>query len=643
MQPDRKVPVHYLRGNETSWTPPQIITFDTETRTVTDPKGETHMMRLWAARLDSRRPDSAGWVGTDTAWGRTPGELAAQIGEWCRGQRCVWAFAHNLSFDLMVSRLPDMLGRLGWQVTDHAAGSESPWLRMANGQNMMTLADSWGWLRKGIGDVGELTGHVKPPLPSDADPEATWLARCEADRDILAGALLSIMKWWDECELGHWSLTGSTSGWNVMRHMMPRRKVTIIPDPEQVADDRAAIYGGRRECFRWGNVDGGPFVEYDFAAAYPTIAANLPLPSKRLFHFDRLDVDHPLTRGVGQGIIAQVEIETGRPRWPVRVGGRVWYPVGRFTTTLAGPEIAEAARLGCLRAVGPGWAHSLGWHMAEWAKWVISVQSGITPGVPPAAVPMVKHWGRAVVGKWAARGYAKQEYGDALSPGWSYLPIWDINRQAHGAIVEMGGRRWKCLQTEAGDNCYPAVLAYVEAHTRLRLTRALRMCLPGEAVCCDTDGLTVADRPGVAERLAGGDLWPLDLRRKAVYRAIKVIGPQHLIRDGKRKFSGVPGSAVPGPDGTLRALVWPRMAWQIREHAGPGYRRPEQVYTVAGSYASGWVTASGAVVPVELVTGPDGGNIPGPPPDAVYGPPERRLGPVQSPAVARIFGEGAAR
>jgi hypothetical protein len=634
----RAVPVHYLRGNDSAWTPPQVITFDTETRQVADPSGETHLLRLWAARLDSRRPDSAGWTGTAASWGRTAGDLAGQVTEWCKSQRCVWAFAHNLSFDLTVAQLPAQLAAAGWTVTDHAAGSETPWLRLGRAGCTLTLADSWGWLRLPIGQVGALAGAVKPQLPAEDAPESEWLARCEADRDILARAMLEIMRWWDENSLGKWSLTGSHSGWNAMRHMMPRKRITVMTDPVQVEADREAIYGGRRECFRWGDLDDGPYAEYDFTAAYPTIAATMPLPSKRMYPFDSLPIDSPLCRGAGLGIIARVLVETGTPRYPCRAGGRVWYPAGRFWTTLAGPEIAEAHSRGELAEVGPGWAHGLGYALSEWARWVLAVQSGQDPTAPGVAIPMVKHWGRAVIGKFAARGFAKQEYGDAAGDRWSYLPVWDVGRQAHGAIVELGARRWKCLQTGAGDNCYPAVLAYVESHTRLRLARAVDFLGRGDAVCCDTDGLTAAGRASWDGLAAAVDTAPLQLRRKHVFKRIRVIGPQHLVRDGRRKFSGVPGSAVETVDGRLAALVWPRLAWQLREHPGDGYRRPAQEYVIGQSYASGWVTASGAVVPVEMRPGPGRSNRPVPWCETVSAREGIGLGPVQSPAVVRVFG-----
>lgn len=634
-------PVHYLRANETTWTPPQCLFLDTETRWTQGPAGEVHQLRLWAARLDSRRPDSTGWTGTVSAWGTTARQLARQVSDLAAGQRAVWLFAHNLSFDLIVSRLPLEMARLKWAVTDQAAGSDTPWLRLKRGDSVLTLADSWGWLRQPVSMVGAALHMEKPDLPANDDSDEYWLARCQADVDILAEAMLQVMAWWDENRLGKFSLTGSASGWNVMRHRMPARKVTIMPDEKGIASDRAAIYGGRRECYTWGEQKGGPWTEYDFTGAYPTVAARLPLPAKRQFPFDSLPLDSPLVRGEGMGIIARVLIDTADPHYPVRAGGRVWYPVGRFWTDLAGPEIAEAHRRGHLARIGPGYVHALGWYLQDWAEWVLRVQSGADDTAPAVAVPMVKHWGRACIGKFAARGFSKQAYGDATGPGWSYLPVWDIAAQAHGSIVEIAGKRWKCLADSDGDNAYPAVLAYVESHTRARLSRVIERLGRQVVTCCDTDGLTGRDLSAALARLPASLTAPLVLREKQSWRQLRVIGPQHLVRDGRRKFSGIPASARQLPDGRLEALVWPRLAWQLRESAGAGYRRPAQTYTVGASYASGWVDEAGTVLPVQLAATREGGNRPVPWAGTSHAAAGRRLGPVQADAVLRVFGLGS--
>ena len=602
--PAREVPVHWLRPNHREWTPPQVICVDTETRATAADGGELHTLRLWAARLDVRRARRATQLGTVTSWGRTGAELAAQVDVWCAGQTVMWCYAHNLSFDLATTRLADELGALGWTVTDHAVASDTPWLRLRKARCVLTVADSWGWLRAPLEEIAADVGMTKLQLPDAAGSERAWRARCDADVQILAAAMGQLMAWWDRAGLGNWALTGSSGGWNVMRHMMPPKTMLIVPGEAQAAADRAAIYGGRREAFRHGPQAGGPFDLADFQRAYTVVARDHRLPVRRRGNFARLDVDSPLVCGERYAIIAQVELETSTPRWPVRAAGRVAYPAGRFLTTLAGPEIAEARRLGCLRAIGPGWLHELGAPLAAWAAWCIERQSAPDTEVPPVAKRALRHWGRAVPGKFGQHGWEKKDLGETGRAGWHYEPIWDAGKAAAGHLIELGGRATEVTQTAAGDNAYPAVLAFIESWTRVYLSRAIDAAGPGALISCDTDGFIAAAGAGWADAIAAADLGPLRLRLKASWNQLEVWGPQHYRSEEVRRLAGIPKSAVPTPDGELKAVLWPKLAWQMGQGGPAGYLRPVQHYKVAESYVTGWVLADGTVAPLQAAICP---------------------------------------
>lgn len=590
--------IHRIRPNHREWSPPQVVCWDTETEPADTPDGELHRLRCWAATLTVRRSRYSTGLGRSDGYGYTTGELADQIEIWAEGQRCLWIYAHNLSFDLAVTRLPAELHARGWQVTGHAVSSDSPWLRMKLGSCVLTFADSWGWLRAPLHDIGADVGYRKPDLPAWAAGDDEWLARCQADAGILTLAMVQLMDWWDEQQLGSWTLTGSAGGWNSWRHRTTEPLPLIVPDPAQTAADREAIYGGRREAFAHGELTGGPWQLLDFQSAYPTIAASFPLPCARQGNFGSLPLDTQLVGGDQYGIIAEVEIQAGAPRYPVRINGRVAYPAGRFRTVLAGPEIAEARRLGHLVSIGPGWLHKLSPHMREWASWVLEVTADQRPDVPRVARRAVKHWGRAVIGKTAAKGWRTIPLESLGGTGWDYRAAWNQELGAPSHLTDVCGQAAETVSIGDGDNAYPAILAWVESWTRVFLGRAIDAIGRQGVATCDTDGLIAAATGDGLGRLAAADLGPLRMRVKGTYDAVKVLGPQHVITPGDTKLAGIPRSAQPGADGKLTALLWPKLASQMQLRPGttePGYLRTRQTYTLANSYVTGWVMASGRV------------------------------------------------
>jgi hypothetical protein len=653
----RIVPVHYLRPNESVWTPPALICLDTETATTLEGDSEVLSLRLWCAHYADRRPPKGKIARDEWADGDSGEELAHQLHEWTRDRRSVWLYAHNLHFDLSTSDLVNQLIMLKWEVTDFAVDGGSPFVQMRRGDRHLTICDSWSWMPQRLEDIGQAVGIAKPPLPAGSDSRVEWLHRCRIDTEILSQAMLTLMRWWDDNQLGRWSITGGSSGWNVMRHIPAPRRILIDPDPVKVAADREAIYGGRRGCWRTGDLPAGRYSELDLERAYTAVCAEFPLPLERMVAFDSLPVDHAWVTSERHGILAKVLVETDTPRWPCKADGRVWYPVGRFWTVLAGPDIAEAARLGCLREIGAGWMHKLGRALRPWALWCIDGQRDDNQDVPAVAKMVLRNWGRTTVGKWAQRGFTRLQLGPSPTGGWDLTEGWNHTQGVRANIVDFGGWRWQVTASGECENAYPAILAFVESYVRVALGRAIDVMGDDAMVMCDTDGMIVnvqklyprikplapcrgggiesASGPDERIALANAAVAPLTLREKRTYHNVMVIGPQHLALDGKRRFAGVPAAAETDRDGRLWARLWPKLGWQMKHGRAGAFIRPLQHYLITGTYAPGWVLTDGRVRPVEVQADRWGNNQLQPWHAGRHAATGAALGPVQNRALER--------
>lgn len=694
-------PVHYLASNDSTWTPPALISLDTETAVIQDDP-EVQAMRCWHVRADYRAGVTALPAAHVTGSGYTPGDLAARVSKWASRWAETWLYAHNLSFDLTVTRLPVLLTQHGWTVADMALDGATPWMILKSGNRKLVIADSYAIWPTALAELGAALGIPKLPDPDPADL-AGWEQRCAGDTAILHTALLTYMSWHDTHQLGRWAVTGAATGWNTMRHLQAARTskasraarvknglpavdpaaqpIVIDTSPAGLEHDRKAIYGGRRETWRHGQLTPGRYSEADFTRAYQTVMATMPLPRRRGRWFDELDLDSPLIDDPCKqwGIIAEVTITTPVPRWPVRVPvtrpqiapgegrapgdpppdtrTRVFYPVGTFKTVLAGPDIAQAKRLGCLKAVHRGQVHQLGYATASWARWAIGAQDD--PATPEIIRMALKHQGRAVAGKWAARAWTKQVIGLSTTFGWSYEECYIVEHSQRGAIIDLGGTKFLASPAGDSDNAYPAVLAFIESYTRVALGKVIEALGPAVTVQCDTDGLMVDighlisdSRPAPATASSplssGGSVpeilatlsrmtSPLILREKTIYRSVEITGPQHMKLDGKRRWSGVPASAQPQADGSYTAMTWPKLAWQMSSGDPRGYTRVTQDYRLATSYAPGWLLQDGTVAPPECRMRPDGQPELVPFRTSSYAPPGAVLAAQQPAALAALL------
>lgn len=627
----RPAPPHYLRRNESCWSPPFVGFFDTETTPHDAPGAEVHTLRLWCADALDRRAEAEAEGGEDrTGRGTTGAELADWIARQLTGRTGMWLFAHNLSFDLSTTLLLDLLAGRGWAVTGFGSTDRAPWFQLRRGSKRLTVCDSWSWLPEGLRQVGALAGVAKPALPDWEEGDDAWYARCAADVAATRAAVTALMDWWDAERLGRWSITGAATGWNAMRHRMGPQRILVRPTDEATAFERRAVRGGRRDTWRFGQLEDGSYLELDIALAHGATAAHLPLPVRRLDRFDSLALDSPLWASRRLGALARCRVQATRPRWPMRATGATWWPVGEFWTVLAWPEMQAARAAGDLVEVAAGYRYLLGRPLAPWADWCCRLAQGETPRAPAVAALAAKAWTRSVVGKWAGRTSEARPGGPALQPTWGVEKARTRRTGRKLRLVTVAGERWWVALDLDGDNCFPAVLAWVESYERAALGAMVTALPPAALIHCDTDGLicdleVAIHHPEVRRRRprlprsphTRAQLvceWltelvpPYTVRPKGLVAALTICGPQQLWLDRRKRLAGVPRSAVDTDDGRFKAKLWPKLWWQVERGRPGAYVRPEVAFRRPVNTTHRWVTAAQVPLPVLARALPDGTN-----------------------------------
>lgn len=613
-------PPHWLRPNENTRTPHRVLVLDTETRPQLAGNDELHTLRWWHARLTRRHVERPrGPVQTDYA-GETIGQLAEIIDQAAITKATLWLYTHNLGFDLAVTRLPEMLNGRGWEISDLGITGRSPWIRMINGRRRLVMCDSASWLPVALAAVAESIGMVKPVIEDwSAASNEDIAIRCLADVAILSTALLDLMDWWDREDMGKWQWTGPGCGWAAFRHKHLHHKVLMDPEPGRVTLERQAIYGGRREAYAVGTLQRGRYADLDFENAYPVIAATTDLPRRAIARVPSMTPESYGDLPADWGILSDCTVTTWDPVVPCRIDGHVFYPVGTFRTTLAGPDIAAAIDAGAHLELGDTIVYQLAPWLASWGKWVTSVIDGSAEGVPAVARTWAKHVSRTVIGRLAMRRQRVEDWGDAAWPFWHAEPGTDLETGCEVIDLHACGRHLRIIRDDEPDNVFPAVTAWVEATCRQLLRDAMLACPPGMVLQCDTDGFMIVlpeeaaagaggPAPEVADRgVAAGQpapAWdipqasgPARIRVKGFYSQVTVLGPQQLIADGSRRIAGIPKAFTLAGAATWQGHAWPGYTWQLA-HSQPGvYTRPHVRIPLRGPYGSRWVLKDGSTLP----------------------------------------------
>lgn len=617
---DKAVPPHWLRVNADSRSPHRVMFLDTETSPTMTDRAEEHRLRWWHARLCRRHVTRPRAPLTCDYAGESITELAAIVADAAIARHTLWIYTHNLNFDLTSTMVPELLHGHGFTLVDLGIAGRSPWMRMANGRRRIVFADSGSWLPEPLAEVGKGVGVLKPEVDNWYTATLEEIAhRCLADTVILAEAMLEIMDWWDDQDMGRWQWTGPGCGWAAFRHKFLHSKVLMDPDPVRLEIERRAIYGGRREAFRIGDLGPARFADLDFAAAYPRIAASTPLPRRAIADVPSLSLERYRQLPEDWGVLAEVTVSTRAPLVPARVGTSVLYPVGTFRTVLAGPDIDALLAAGAGVRFGRSIIYQLEPFLADWGAWVCGVIDGTGQDVPAPVRTMVKHWSRTVIGRFAMRAQRTEDWGEACWPSWHAEQGTDLQTGCEVIDLHACGRHLRLTRDAEPENVFPAVTAWIEAACRQALAAAIGQVDGGEVVQCDTDGFLVmwhddqvaaaaaapagpsgdgtegapARRPPPVPEVVAG----LPVRVKGLYRNATVLGPQQVIKDDTRKISGVPKSFTLVRPLTYAGWTWPGYAWQLA-HSQPGvYTRPHVTVALRGPYGGRWVLQDGRTLP----------------------------------------------
>lgn len=599
---------HALRRNDRTWTPHLVAFIDTEFPPHAGWSGPGQPFLCGGGIAAYRHGKGALRRRRTQFLTHNRVDLCDWIEEQSRGSVPLWLYAHSLTPDLQASGLLEHLLDGRWNLSRHALGNPHPWAILTRGDATVHLCDSMSLFMASERVMGDLLGLPKLTMPEPDAQLEDWLAYCWRDVEIGHAALMQMMDTWDRRNLGNWTETGPGCGWNNLRHTIQRKTVWIDPDPQARSFERAAIYAGRREALKVGQLPEPEYCDLDLERAHTTVAATVQLPYGRGRSFQSLPADHRGLLTPTVGAIAHCRIRTETPRYPLRLRRGIVHPVGEFWTVLAGPELAEAQRRGELLEVGPGYFYQLSCWAMPWAQWVNAMLAAQPcPEYPdchddegpcfacaeydrlcgdPLLKLMAKGWSKTVWGRSAMQVSGTTKEGDGPSQELHISRGRSVAEDCRMVILDHGWHRWTILQDQDWDDSFPAILAWIQSHVRVALGRLVDE-LGVEAVAqIASDGVLVApwrlaeivhdagasiprqgntsDVAEAAAEVLSSSLEPQTVRLKDVLRKVALAGPDHLEAEDVHRLSGVPRSARRVGPWRYEGQVWPSLAQQTQ-------------------------------------------------------------------------------
>lgn len=548
---------HYLRRNHRSDLPRRLVILDTETIPEERDGLERHRLRCLASSRDRLAPDgrpmaeTEWWEGTDPEaywWWVTHCEAKAPK---------TYLYAHNVQFDLLAAGAFTHLPALGWRLEHWNIGGRSDWFWWRRGKRSMVCANSASWLPMSVEVLGGAVDTPKLEMPAWPAADEEWIAYCARDVQVVRAAMLRIIQWVADDDLGSWRYTPAAQGFAAWRHRFLRMRPYVHNSPAAHRLERLAYHAGRCEAYRLGAQVDGQWWEMDYQNAYPHLCATHSVPCELIEVRADMTTERYRERPAGVGVIAEVTVETEAAVVPVRTDvGTVW-PVGRFRTWLPGPEIDLALEHGATIEWGQTAVYTMAPILADFARWVLDRLEGQNAISDPIIRGVVKRWGQSFVGRLGARrrGWERVSDDDETGAGVEYVV--DATTGEMVRTCRLAGAWWREVDLGEGENAITAVAAWVTSLARVRMAEVIAAAGRETIAYLDTDGVIVdaTGRHRLEAAQADGQLAGLRVKREI--RRLRVWGPGAYEVDGVPRVKGLPSRARP-----LKAGGWSGERWQ---------------------------------------------------------------------------------
>jgi hypothetical protein len=592
-------PPHILRANHGLESPWEAVWLDTETsQHQLDHNSVEHRLRFgWAAYRRRLRGDT--W--TEPAWFRF--ERAADFWTWieslAHGRGRLYVFCHNAGFDLPVVDAFRELPARGWQLQKAVIECPPVILRWRKGKYSILALDTLNIWRLPLEKLGEQIGLAKLTMPAEDASAAEWDTYCQRDVLVIMTACLTWWKLLRDRKLGSFAPTLAGQAMRAYRHRFMTVPLFVDADPEANNLARMSYLGGRVECYRIGRVE-GPIYRLDVNSMYPHVMRGHRYPVKLVGYTTRATIQDLGEWLVDRCVTAEVEIVTDEPVYPLVIDGRLCFPVGRFITTLASPELWDALDHGRVVRVLQAAVYESAEIFREFVDYFWTERRKAQVEGDWVTDRLLWKFTNSLYGKWGQRGRVYEEVGSYPTMEARAWVEYDADTGMIYKHRALGGL-WQMWHDESESReSMPQISAHICSYARLYLWSL--MCEAGRenVYYCDTDGLPVsqAGYDRLLHRIDPNTLGALKLEGTEAWAIYH--GPKDYQYPSHTKTKGVRKRAHWVTDSDVVQEQWSSLLGMMQ--AGNLHAPTTRLITkhLARRYGKGTVTEDGLVLPFML-------------------------------------------
>jgi DNA polymerase type B, organellar and viral len=602
------VPDHFVRPTAAASIPANLVFVDCESHRepFADGSGERQIFRLGVAigiRWEKDR-----WTRRDVLRFTDIFEFWEWLLTRIAPKNPVWVFSHNLSCDStwlgVWERVDD--GTLSLNLPCPTCGrydkrdckahhpfrgaavvSDPPViLCFKSAAGIVRLVDTLNYWKTSIAKLGRGVGYPKILVLGPTPDDHVLFQLCETDAEIVEKSVCQLLAEWQANQCGHFASTAAGCAWAAFRRTIEPKQILIDHGEPHTGMERAAYYGGQAEAYYVGRVPERVWL-LDVRSLYPHCMRDAYFPVQFLEMGRALELHAIRNRLLFDCAVAHVVIRTDRAGYPYRIPGgprpigfgddgrpdkrvifepdRLGFPVGRYTTNLAGPELSRALHRGEVeQVIAVAWYRAAKLFGRFVDEWFARRPDQVTPATFARDL-LAKTVLNSLAGYF---GKHKLRWKDR--PGLRPLHWWGEWHAIHaetGKVTRfraIGGAVQELEEGGESRDSFPGIAAYITSYGREHMLW-LRDQLPRQSVYYqDTDSLIV-NADGLAalngrDLVGAGELGKLKLLGELTGLTIHAVKDyQH---DRGRTAAGIKFNAESVGPGVFQQEKWESIAEQ---------------------------------------------------------------------------------
>lgn len=545
---------HRIKPNHSIARPVQMIFLDTETKWGVDPpgsRGRLHELRLGVAK--SGRLEKGELTRTSECFFRSRKQFWDYLSTVTVKGQTTWIVAHNMHFDWTVlggwNQLFDGLLQFDWpgskrrgtdiDITDkghpwrYCVLDAPPWIvgTIDNLGRRCLWLDTMNYWRTTLAQLGQSVGIAKLPMPNAFEDDNTWFKYCARDVDIVVAAFTQLLQWWGENDYGKFRYSAPGLAMAAYRHRFLHPDILVHDDPVLKEFERQAYYGGRIEPYRVGRII-EPCVEIDVNSLYPYIMKTKPVPHRLIECASNLHWQRGRMPFSPINSIAEVMLSTDSVPYPKRTKRAVFYPIGQYSTTLAGPELMAADRAGHIVAWRSWATYACAVLFKDYVDHFYNLKSESKKSGNETQYAFAKMLLNSLYGKF---GQCDSVWTEAPKvPAKDAYHTWiEYGPDANDLNVyrSVGWQTFKQQPKVASERSFPAIAAFVTSWARMYMSEIKDFAGPSQVYYENTDSLILRgdaykrlELAGWIDKVAIGKLKMIDSRPE-----VTIFGPNDLM------------------------------------------------------------------------------------------------------------------